>query len=80
MKQKHKIFMQRQNWSCNKQYKQQIMRTKKTNKGFLKWFLLTTIFLLVISLSYAQPVLPQRTITVYATQGLHFGTLCLNGT
>lgn len=56
------------------------MITIITNKGFLKWWLLTPVFFLTISFSYAQPVLPQRTITVYATQGIHFGTLCLNGT
>jgi len=29
--------------------------------------------------SFSQPVLPQRTITVTATQGIHFGTFCLTG-
>ena len=29
--------------------------------------------------SFAQPVLPQRSITAYATQGIHFGTFCKTG-
>jgi hypothetical protein len=31
------------------------------------------------NLSYSQPPLPQRTLTVTATQPLHFGTLCVTG-
>ncbi len=56
------------------------MIVKKSNRDFLKLFLLTLVFLLLKGLSFAQPILPQRTITVSATQAMHFGTLCLNGT
>ena len=31
------------------------------------------------SYSFAQPVLPQRTTTVTATQSIHFGTFCVTG-
>ena len=31
------------------------------------------------SFSFAQPVLPQRTTTVTATQVIHFGTFCVTG-
>jgi hypothetical protein len=41
-------------------------------------FFATILFICAIS-SYAQPELPQRTITVTATQAIHFGTLCLTG-
>lgn len=37
------------------------------------------VFLFSINRSYAQPSLPQRNISVTATQGLHFGTFCLTG-
>ena len=29
--------------------------------------------------SFAQPALPQRSLTVTATQSIHFGTLCITG-
>jgi len=32
-----------------------------------------------LTLSYAQPVLPQRVITTTATQAIHFGAFCLTG-
>jgi hypothetical protein len=42
--------------------------------------LITSIILCCcVGFSFAQPVLPQRTITVTPTQGIHFGTFCLTG-
>ncbi len=55
------------------------MKKTKSYKAHVK-LLFMAVSLLFISFSYAQPILPQRTITVTATQALHFGTLCLNGT
>ncbi len=46
---------------------------KKFRKGVLSILFLT----LCASVTFAQPVLPQRTITVYPSQGIHFGTFCL---
>jgi len=42
--------------------------------------MLSSVIFLFQSFSLAQPILPQRTVTVTATQAIHFGTLCLNGT
>lgn len=41
-------------------------------------FLLTAL-LFCITTSIAQPNLPQRTLTVTATQSIHFGTFCVTG-
>ena len=42
--------------------------------------LLTVAFLFIcISFSFSQPTLPQRSLTVTATQPIHFGTFCLTG-
>ncbi len=52
--------------------------TDKKNIVFLSGLML--LFFSNISLSsFAQPLLPQRSITVTATQPIHFGTLCLTG-
>ncbi len=50
------------------------------NRVLLKLLFLSAVSSFFINSSFAQPVLPQRTISVTATQGIHFGTLCLNGT
>lgn len=42
--------------------------------------ILSIAFLSYIGLPLAQPPLPQRSITVTSTQGIHFGTFCLVGT
>jgi len=42
-------------------------------------FFTGAVLLLSVCSSYAQPGLPPRTITVKATQGIHFGTFCLTG-
>jgi len=46
---------------------------------FLKLLFFTAIQLCLISISFAQPQLPQHTITVQATQPLDFGAFCLSG-
>jgi hypothetical protein len=49
------------------------------SKRFLKLLFFTTVLFFTVSSSFAQPVLPPRTITVTATQPLYFGTICVNG-
>ena len=56
-----------------------VMKVQNTNTCFFKWLFLTTVLFLYVCFSSAQPVLPQRTITVTPTQGIHFGTFCLTG-
>lgn len=43
------------------------------------FFLITVLFLGGINFLYAQPALPQRSITVNSTQALQFGTFALTG-
>jgi hypothetical protein len=54
------------------------MKVLNTNKWLLKLFLATVLFF-CFNLSFAQPGLPQRTLTVAATQPIHFGTFCVTG-
>lgn len=49
-------------------------------KWFIKWLLLAATFLACVSYTFAQPNLPQRSLTVTATQAIHFGTLCVGAT
>lgn len=58
---------------------EQIMKNMIIDRILLKLLLATAAFLLSVSFSLAQPVLPQRFITVTATQPIHFGTFCLTG-
>ena len=37
------------------------------------------VLIVCVNFSYAQPILPQRTVTVTATQGIHFGAFCVTG-
>ena len=53
------------------------MKTAYLNKSFLKLLFATLISFCCLNVSYAQPVLPQRTITVQATQEIDFGTFCV---
>ena len=53
------------------------MKVQNTNTYFFKLLFLTMILFVCVCFSYAQPVLPQRAITVTPTQGIHFGTFCL---
>jgi hypothetical protein len=55
------------------------MNNLNTNKRFFKLLFLTAGLIFCFNLSYAQPVLPQRTITITPTQSLYFGTICLSG-
>ena len=55
------------------------MKTFNTNNSFLKLLFFTAVLFACVKTSYAQPDLPQRTLTVTATQAIHFGTLCVTG-
>jgi hypothetical protein len=55
------------------------MKTLITGKCFSKLFFNAIVFCYCVNLSYSQPTLPQRTLTVTATQAIHFGTLCVIG-
>ena len=44
-----------------------------------KGFLLTILICFWFSISFAQPVLPQRTLIVTPTQGINFGKFCVTG-
>ena len=55
------------------------MKALNTKRSFLKLLLVTAVLFLCVSFSYAQPVLPQRTLTVTPTQSIHFGTICATG-
>lgn len=52
--------------------------SKKINVIFVYCFFAAFLFFFP-NLSFAQPNLPQRTLTVRATQPLHFGTFCVTG-
>jgi len=49
------------------------MKKIYSNKSFLKILYLTASLFFCLSVSYAQPGLPQRTITVQPTQAIDFG-------
>jgi len=55
------------------------MKSIKIHFGFSKMLFLLTALLFCTVASNAQPDLPQRTITVTATQAIHFGTFCVTG-
>ena len=55
------------------------MKALSTNICFHKLLIFATVLFFCVSFSFAQPVLPQRTLTVTATQAIHFGTLCITG-
>ena len=46
----------------------------------IKGFLLYLLFCFCALSAFAQPPLPQRSITISPTQGIHFGTFCKTGT
>jgi hypothetical protein len=50
-----------------------------TNNRFLRLLLSTTVFFFCINISFAQPGLPPRTITVTATQPIEFGAFVVTG-
>ncbi len=49
------------------------------NTFALQKHLLITILLTSSLISFAQPRLPSRSLSVTATQGIHFGTFCVTG-
>ena len=55
------------------------MEALNTDKGYFKLLFLAALLFVCVDFSIAQPVLPQRTITITATQSIHFGTVCLTG-
>ncbi len=55
------------------------MKALFKNECFFKMLFFTTGIFFCTNLSFAQPPLPQRTLTVAATQALHFGTFCITG-
>ena len=61
----------------NEQWK--VMKTLNINKWFIKLLFLITALFFCVNYSFAQPPLPQRTLTVTATQAIHFGTFCITG-
>jgi hypothetical protein len=55
------------------------MTRLKTNICILKLLFMIVVLLFCIKPSFTQPILPQRTLTVTATQSIHFGTFCVMG-
>jgi len=55
------------------------MRAITINIRFLKLLFFTTVLIVCVNALYAQPDLPQRSLTITATQAIHFGTLCVTG-
>jgi hypothetical protein len=56
-----------------------VMRTFNKVKCALQLLLSAIVFCLFIGISFSQPPLPQRNLTVTATQAIHFGTFCVTG-
>ena len=56
-----------------------LLRKMNTPGSTFSGLLYTIVMLLYASISYAQPALPPRSLTVTATQSIHFGTFCLTG-
>jgi hypothetical protein len=56
------------------------MERRNTTKWYIRWLFLAAAFLACVSYSFAQPALPPRSLTVTATQALHFGTFCVGAT
>ena len=52
---------------------------KNTNTIFLKLLFFTIVLFFCVNYSFAQPSLPQRTITVTPTQAINFGTFSVSG-
>ena len=55
------------------------MRAININNRFLKLLFFAAILLVCVNTAFAQPDLPQRSLTVTAAQAIHFGTLCVTG-
>jgi hypothetical protein len=52
---------------------------KRNNNKLIRQYLMTVLFFFSLLTATGQPTLPQRTITVNATQPIHFGTFCVTG-
>jgi hypothetical protein len=52
----------------------EVMNKSDINISLLKLLFLTTILIFDVCISYSQPNLPQRSMTVSATQAIHFGS------
>jgi hypothetical protein len=55
------------------------MKVIDLKKRFIKLIFFITVLIVCINTLYAQPDLPQRSLTVTSTQAIHFGTLCVTG-
>ncbi|HAG15770.1 MAG TPA: hypothetical protein DCG69_04485 [Bacteroidales bacterium] len=55
------------------------MKRLNTDRSHLKLLFLTMMLFFCVSISFAQPNLPPRTLTVTATQAIHFGTISVSG-
>jgi len=51
----------------------------KINTNYIQCLLVTILFFISTTALFSQPALPQRSITVNATQSLQFGTFALTG-
>jgi hypothetical protein len=55
------------------------MRSFNINIRFIELLLVTIVLFFSISITFAQPELPRRSVTVTATQAINFGRLCVWG-
>jgi hypothetical protein len=55
------------------------MERINTTDFILKLLFITILCFFCVNFSYTQPALPQRAITVTATQSIHFGAFCVTG-
>ncbi len=55
------------------------MKVLSFSKWYLKLLCLVTVIFVFTGTSMAQPVLPQRSLTVTPTQPIHFGTFAVTG-
>lgn len=56
-----------------------MMRALITDIHLLKVLFLSILLFFSVNVSFAQPALPQRTLTVTATQAISFGSFCVTG-
>jgi hypothetical protein len=55
------------------------MKELKKYNTLLRLLFTVVVLFFCITVSFSQPALPPRTLTVTATQAIHFGTLCSTG-
>jgi hypothetical protein len=55
------------------------MKESNTDISYSKLLFIVTTCFFYFTISFAQPALPQRTLTVTPVQPIHFGTLCVTG-